>query len=507
MRGSSTIWRALAHARGADSPALVSVSRRALLQAVAASGVAATLPQRAYALPDAGRVAIVGGGIAGLSALHHLRAAGIDAHLYEARGRTGGRMYTHRTAEGVAFEAGAQLVNTDHGDMHALAHAYGVALIDRKAERHRTLILADGREIGDGELADALRPIADQISRDATRMAQDYARVAPALDALSITGYLDRHRALLGAPWVRHLLEATSRTEYGVEPGQASAIELILNLPTVEGDSAEVLGGADERFVIEGGSSTLIDAITARHAAWITTGKQLARIASAGAGLRLAFTDGSRVDADRAILAIPAPLTRRVRVEARLPPLWREFIATVDLGRNEKVQAASGSRPWRDAIGTGGELWQTRGGDGCALGWDGSVHSADGAPVWTWFLGGDEVGAAAAQSATALAQRFARTVDQAIPGFALAAGPVARTNWHAQPLTLGGYVNFRPGQLTRFASLLGIESDDPAQHQVPHAGPLYFAGEHLSDAYPGYMNGAAQTGRMAAEAISGRSAG
>ena len=33
-----------------------------------------------------------------------------------------------------------------------------------------------------------------------------------------------------------------------------------------------------------------------------------------------------------------------------------------------------------------------------------------------------------------------------------------------------------------------------------------FAGEHLSDAYPGYMNGAAQTGRMAAEAILGRAA-
>ena len=33
------------------------------------------------------------------------------------------------------------------------------------------------------------------------------------------------------------------------------------------------------------------------------------------------------------------------------------------------------------------------------------------------------------------------------------------------------------------------------------AGPVVFAGEHLSDAFPGYMNGGAQTGRLAAAAI------
>jgi monoamine oxidase len=61
------------------------------------------------------------------------------------------------------------------------------------------------------------------------------------------------------------LLEATSRTEYGVEPELASAIELIFNLPTVEGERAEVLGGADERYVIEGGSSALVEAMTAHY--------------------------------------------------------------------------------------------------------------------------------------------------------------------------------------------------------------------------------------------------
>lgn len=49
-----------------------------------------------------------------------------------------------------------------------------------------------------------------------------------------------------------------------------------------------------------------------------------------------------------------------------------------------------------------------------------------------------------------------------------------------------------------------IESSRPSERQEVRVGNLYFAGEHLSDAFHGYMNGAAQTGRLAAEALIGR---
>ena len=60
------------------------------------------------------------------------------------------------------------------------------------------------------------------------------------------------------------------------------------------------------------------------------------------------------------------------------------------------------------------------------------------------------------------------------------------------------YANFRPGQLTRFGGLLTLEEDGEVRPSV--AGPLLFAGEWLSDAWPGFMNGAVQTGRIAAMA-------
>ena len=94
MRGSEALWRALELARRQDlaargapapRPGHGGIGRRALLQGMAAGGVAASgLSAPALALPASGRVAIVGGGIAGLSGLHRLAKAGVDARLYEA---------------------------------------------------------------------------------------------------------------------------------------------------------------------------------------------------------------------------------------------------------------------------------------------------------------------------------------------------------------------------------------------------------------------------------------
>jgi monoamine oxidase len=158
-------------------------------------------------------------------------------------------------------------------------------------------------------------------------------------------------------------------------------------------------------------------------------------------------------------------------------------------------------------MGSGGELWQTSA-DGYALGWDGSVHLAGRAlePVWTWYLGGGQVDELS-QTPAEQAHRFAIATDPAIPGIstATADGPYRRTGWHRDPFTLGAYSCWAPGQLTRFGHLLSIESDNPAEHRVARAGNIIFAGEHVSDAYPGFMNGGAQTGRMAAEALVGKS--
>jgi monoamine oxidase len=63
-------------------------------------------------------------------------------------------------------------------------------------------------------------------------------------------------------------------------------------------------------------------------------------------------------------------------------------------------------------------------------------------------------------------------------------------NWVDFPWSKGAYSAYTPGQWTRF---YGQE-----QRAV---GKVHFAGEHCSREFKGYMNGAAETGRHAAEEI------
>ena len=96
------LYRALARAlntarsenlRAAGEPP--PVSRRAFLKGTAAFGAVA-LSGCATDAPTGGapRVAVVGAGMAGLSAAWHLKRAGIEARVYEARRRVGGRVPT-----------------------------------------------------------------------------------------------------------------------------------------------------------------------------------------------------------------------------------------------------------------------------------------------------------------------------------------------------------------------------------------------------------------------------
>ena len=513
MRSGGLFWSALAAARrrnlaaageAAPVPAQPGATRRALLKGFAAGGVAAAIPTAAPARTGIGRVAIIGGGIAGLAALHHLREAGVDARLYEAGGRLGGRVFTQKSGTGPAFELGAQLVNSDHHDVRALAGQFGVDLVDRKAEPHRSIVVTGGRTVAEAELADALGAIAAQIGRDADRIDADPAALR-AFDAISVADYLDRHAGLLPAPWVRGLLEATGRTEYGAEPDATSALSLLFNLPTVDGERADILGGSDERYAIAGGSTTLIDALAARHAQQIETGRLLRRVAHATGGVTLTFADGATVRADAVIVAVPAPKTRQIDFAVPLPAQWRRFIGAMTLGRNEKILAVADSARWREAIGGGGDVWHAGARGSWASGWDGSVRGVEGPPVWTWYLGGDATDDRI--SAQTLAARYAADARTALGDLAAACAgaPVRRTAWHRDPLIGGSYGCYPPGHLTRFGSLLWMEGEDGAAVQsAPALGRVIFAGEHLSDAFPGYMNGGAQTGRLAAQAILGR---
>lgn len=504
MRGDLGIWRALDRARalnlagaGQRPPQMgsIGVSRRRVLKAMGAGMAVASLPSCFSEAPR--RIAVIGGGLAGVVALDRLIAKGIDATLFEARGAIGGRTRSVRGvfAPDYAFDEGGQLVNSDHAEMIALTRSLGLRLIDRKSGTRKEIQIGRKGVVSEDALADDLRDIAKRITEDSDRLDKDYDAVAREIDALSVRQYLDAHGLRSGD--ARDALEAGIRTEYGAEPDEASALELLFNLPTVDGERLTRLSLSDERFVIDGGTAQVAERLAERHRPQIQLNRKLASIDIGGGDARLGFADGRTETFDRVVLALPAGLLREIRIDGPLPAPWRQLLAEVNLGRNEKIIAGFDTPSWHATLGESGALWAA---SGFSEAWDAlsAPPVAGSAGALTFFLGGDQVREHALTGAGVLAGRFTEIARRALPDLGTPNGRLRRTQWTADPLTRGAYISFRPGQITRFGGLLTVE--EPGNVRPSQAGPLIFAGEWLSDAWPGYMNGAVQTGRIAADA-------
>jgi monoamine oxidase len=395
-----------------------------------------------------------------------------------------------------AFDEGAQLVNDDHDDLKGMIDRFKLTKINRfEHPGHELQIGRDGKAVSDSKLVNALRGIAARIGEDYDRVEED-PRYSAEIDRLSVKAYLDRHGLAPGD--ARDALQAGIRTEYGSEPEDASALELLWNLPKVEGQEIKRLSLSDEKYLISGGTDQVAKALGAEHVRDIRLNKRLTAVEIEGNRVRLTFADGEQVSAEHAILAIPPTLLREVRFSGNLPPLWRAYIDEAKLGRNEKVIIGYDESGWRPTIGFAGAVWGA--GPFSAIWEAASLAPAPGAAALCFFLGGKQVEAARSVESAELAKRFSDIARKVLPGLPEPNGKIRRTRWAEDPLTRGAYSCFAPGQLSRFASMFAIE-EEGVRKQVPQAGPLLLAGEHLSDEFTGFMNGALQTGRMAAEAI------
>ncbi len=455
-------------------------------------------------------VAVIGGGIAGLNAALHLKKADVKVSVFEASRRLGGRIMSQTGAvgEGLITELGAEFINTDHEDMLNLIDEFGLPLFNRlesgtDANAPTSGFYFEGKVRREAEIAAHLRPLAQQIAADAALLDEDYEKHLAKFDLLSVAGYLDQHAKLIPEPYIRKLVENAIRTEYGVEPAQSTAMQLLFNLPTVDGESVEMLGHSDEALTVQGGNSRIIDGLAAALGDRIHLRKTLKTLQSKGpGGFRLEFEDGHTEIADYVVVAIPFHALRKVQLDVELPEDVRQFINELELGSNEKLIAGFSRKIWRKPQGFAGEAWTDL---GFSEIWDATQRQdqrKDGA--LTFYFGGSEV-AAADQTASDLqtsGHRHVTQLDRYIPGAKDAAtGKFLRTSWTKNASTHGAYSSFKPGQLSRFGSFMWVDAEDPAEMQQARVGNLLFAGEHLSDAYYGFMNGAAETGRLAAQSI------
>ena len=79
-----------------------------------------------------GVVGVVGAGMAGVHCAYLLKRAGVNAALYDAQTRIGGRMFSDRktfaSPDGQHCELGGELIDSDHTTLRSLCQMLGIGL-------------------------------------------------------------------------------------------------------------------------------------------------------------------------------------------------------------------------------------------------------------------------------------------------------------------------------------------------------------------------------------------
>jgi monoamine oxidase len=464
-------------------------------------------PSPAPSNPRGGvRIAIVGAGVAGLNTAYKLQKAGLTAKIFEGADRTGGRMFTaaNLLGDGFTTELGGEFIDSNHEEMLALMQEFNLERIDVRAKEAASLkpesYFINGRHYTQGQAARAFVPLAKRIFKDYDAMEDvvDYKHEGggTAVDKQTLTQYLDKVGA---SGWLRELLEVAYVTEYGLDADEQSALNFVGLIGTGDLENPKelvLLGESDERYKVRGGNQRVVDELAKRLDSQIQRRHRLEAIKSKGNGFTLTFQTGGGVvdeDADIVVLAIPFTLLREVKMQVEMPDVKKRVIQELGYGTNAKVLVGFKSRVWEKQGYSGAtysdELFQ--------LAWANSFLQPGPAGGITLYSGGKlglEAGKGSIEEAV---QRLLPGFNKAYPGStAERNGKVARMHWPTFPWTKASYASYKPGQWTTIAGAEGLP-----------VGNLFFAGEHCSYDFQGYMNGAAQTGADTAKAIMAKVSG
>lgn len=439
------------------------------------------------------QIAILGAGMAGLMAGYTLKKHGISAHLYDAAERTGGRVYSQHNllADGLVTELGGEFIDSNHKTLLALAKEFKLDLLDTatdtKVDKYDFFI--DNNHYTVEDLIKALHPVSKAILADIDKLPDEitYKNIGSArkFDQISIIDYLVK-KGVSG--WLLALFDSAFTTEYGLDAAEQSAINfLFLFDPSLKAKDFEMFGESDERFKIAGGNQQLVDKL-AEQLPNIHLSYEVEAISTAGPGFRVLFRNGEDVYFDYVICTLPFTKLRQVTLNIDgISATKRLAINALGYGTNAKFFLGFHKRLWRE-LGFSGQVFSDT---SVQLAWDNSQLQSGEAGGLTVFTGGRNSTNMLANPKPVQAQVYLRQLNKIYPSLQQFYNErFGMFYWPEHPHTLGSYACYKVGQWSAFA---GVEGES--------VGNLYFAGEHCSANFQGYMEGAAETGLGAALAV------
>ena len=440
-------------------------------------------------------VVVVGAGLAGLAAARELRAAGRDVVVLEARDRVGGRTLNEPIGDGKVVEIGAQWVGPTQDRVLAMIRELGLETF-HTYDKGKNVFERGGRTstysgtiprtnpVGLAEVGIAMRRI-NSMAADVPPEAPWRASKAASWDSQTFATWMRRNVRTQAA---RDILRLAIIGVWAAEPEDVSLLHVLFY--TRSAGSLEILtdtdGGAQQDRVVGGTQLISLRMAEELGPGAVELETPVRAIRHAGAGV-IVFSDRMRVEAKRAIVAVPPALAGRIAYDPPLPAIRDGLSQRMAQGSVVKCMAVYERPFWRER-GLSGAVTSVTG--PVSVGFDNSPP--DGSPgVLLGFL----EGRAARQAADLPQPERRRMVADCFARFfgPEAAEPIGYVDraWAADEWSRGCYGGFMP---------TGAWTDYGPALREP-IGAIHWAGAETALVWNGYMDGAIGSGQDAARAV------
>ncbi|MDX2065031.1 MAG: NAD(P)/FAD-dependent oxidoreductase [Fimbriimonadaceae bacterium] len=423
-------------------------------------------------------VAVLGAGLAGLTAALRLGQAGFPVTVFEARDRLGGRTHTVR-ADGTAYEAGGEWIDADHHRMLGLMTEFGIvpsAARDgiRRYEYAGESCRSDAVWPEAQADADRFYALAGRLFRAPTWPAE-LAEAVPGGDTASLQRLVSHACQTARGEW---LLSAQLRSDEGDELDRIGLMGWLAGYGLYamrEGDEASA-------YRFPNGISEMLDQMAHASGAKFHLATPIQSVRATPTGVLIETAAGPHAF-DAAICTVPPKPAQRIAFEgfdiADQRAAWaacgmsRAIKFTLEFSDAFAFTGPDGGNALTDR--TVGQLWT------------GAIANPH--PTLTAYVVGDPAEALARLPEADAIGRVLADIDAMYPGAAERFRRGWRTDWIQDPWCEGAFSHLAPGYVLAHYPNVGRP-----------AGRLFFAGEHTS-VWTGFMEGAVESAERAIDEL------
>jgi monoamine oxidase len=438
---------------------------------------------------------IIGAGLAGLSAGYDLAKKGWRVDVLEALDRTGGRVLSHRfdQTSSVVCELGAEWIGENHRRMQKLCDDFKLPL-----QKHQYSISFWDGVTSTGEFKPGQWPFSPEARGAFRKLKARYKKARKSKDGRAALDRDNWWNALesagfpLGELPARDLMDST---DFGETIRLTSAF--LAAAEYFDGDDTDEMD-----FKIAGGNSRLLGELASfirdSGQGYVHVNAMVTRIEQSGGQVKVYVNGlGAPFTADYCICTVPAPCLKRIAWNP-VPETKLAAACQLQYARIMKTAVLYAERFWPHdkKRKSGFSVFTGRASDFC---FDSTFGQPGPYGILCSYAIGDKADDLASEPSDYKLMRWisedaARSVGKN-PETEVAALAVKRQPWQKELWIGGAYAFYLPGQWFTLRS----ELESIFQR-------VHFAGEHLSEDWQGFMEGAVETGQAAAKKVMQRAA-